>query len=280
MRRGRGITPGEALRQVILLVLAVLTLFPVYFSVVNSLKSPVQYAQNLLNLPAHPHLENYLQAWQQIQGPLLNSVIVTVTSVLATVVFATLSAYAFALMDFPGRRLLFALTVLLLLVPDFLTLIPLYVQIKSLPLPSNYLAIILPTVAAGQPFAILVLRAAFESLPNDMMEAARLDGAGHAQLLRWVVLPLSLPILVSVSIIRLVPVWNDFLLPSLVLDEAHRTIPMALVSFQGSGTASSGAPNYGALMASYVLSAVPLVLLFSFLMRYYVQGVTTGGVKA
>ena len=273
-------TTGEIVRNVVLLVLALFSLFPVYFSVVNSFKSSLQYAENLLNLPGTLHPENYGVAWGQIRGPLLNSVIVTLSSVVATVIFAVLSAYALALIDFPGRRLLFGLIFALLLVPDFLTLIPLYVQIKSLDLPSNYLSIILPTVAAGQPFAILVLYAAFRAMPRDMLEAARLDGAGHLALLWSIVLPLSLPILVSVSIIRLVPVWNDFLLPSLVLDEAHRTIPVALVGFQGGGSATSATPNYGALMASYVISALPLVFLFFFLMRYYVQGVTSGGVKA
>ncbi|WP_216324159.1 carbohydrate ABC transporter permease [Deinococcus aestuarii] len=274
-----GLTPGEIVRQAVLILFGLLALFPLYFSLVNSFKDRVQYAENLLNVPSTLHPENYGVAWTQIQGPLLNSVIVTVTSVLATLVLASLSAYAFALMDFPGRHLLFGVTFALLLVPEFLTLIPLYVQIRNLTLPSNYLAIILPTIAAGQPFAILVLRAAFEAIPKDMLEAARLDGAGHLQLLRRIVLPISLPILISVAIIRLIPVWNEYLLPSLVLDEAHRTLPVALVSFQGGGAATAVTPNYGALMASYVLSAVPLLVLFAFLMRYYIQGVTSGGVK-
>jgi ABC-type glycerol-3-phosphate transport system permease component len=277
--RRAGLNASELLRQAVLLVLGLAALFPLYFSVINSLKSPTQYAGNLLNLPAPPHPENYALAWTQIQRPLLNSVIVTGVSVLATVVFAALAAYAFALMDFPGRHLLFALTFALLLVPEFLTLIPLYVQVRSLPLPGDLLALILPTVAIGQPFAILVLRAAFEAMPRDMLEAARLDGAGHLRLLTRIVLPICLPVLISVAIIRLVPVWNEYLLPSLVLDPANQTLPVALVNFQGSGTANTGAPNYGALMASYVLAAVPLVLLFAFLMRYYIQGVTSGGVK-
>nr|WP_221269810.1 carbohydrate ABC transporter permease [Deinococcus budaensis] len=272
-------TPGEVLRQALLIVFGLLALFPLYFSVVNSFKDRVQYAENLLNIPTRLHPENYAVAWAQIQGPLVNSVIVTGVSVLATLVLASLSAYAFALMDFPGRHLLFGLTFALLLVPEFLTLIPLYVQIQALTLPSNYLAIILPTVAVGQPFAILVLRAAFEAIPRDMLEAARLDGAGHLALLRRIVLPVSLPVLVSVAIIRLIPVWNEYLLPSLVLDERHRTLPVALVTFQGGGAATAITPNYGALMASYVLAAVPLVLLFAFLMRSYIQGVTSGGVK-
>lgn len=273
------LSPTELLRQAILLLFGLLALFPLYFSVVNSFKNPVQYASNLLNVPAALHPENYAVAWGQIAGPMVNSLVVTLVSIVLTLMFAALSAYAFALMDFPGRHLLFALVFALLLIPDFLTLIPLYLQIKALTLPSNYLAIILPTVAAGQAFSILVLRTAFEGIPRGILEAARIDGAGHVQTLLRVVLPISIPALVSVAIIRLVPVWNDYLLPSLVLDEAHRTLPMALVAFQGGGSATTSTPNYGALMASYVLSALPLLALFSFLMRSYIQGLTGGAVK-
>ena len=272
-------SPGELLRQAILLLLGLLALFPLYFSVVNSFKNPVQYASNLLNVPTTLHPENYAVAWGQIAGPMFNSVLVTLASIVLTLLFAALSAYAFALMDFPGRHLIFALVFALLLIPDFLTLIPLYLQIKALPLPSNYLAIILPTVAAGQAFSILVLRTTFGTIPQGILEAARIDGAGHVQTLLRVVLPICVPALVSVAIIRLIPVWNDYLLPSLVLDEAHRTLPMALVAFQGGGSATTSTPNYGALMASYVLSALPLLVLCSFLMRSYIQGLTSGAVK-
>ena len=272
-------SPGEWIRQAILLLLGLLALFPLYFSVVNSFKDPVQYASSLLSVPAKPHPENYAVAWAQIAGPMLNSVLVTLVSVVLTLVFASFSAYAFALMDFPGRHLLFGLTFALLLIPEFLTLIPLYLQIKALPLPSNYLAIVLPTIAAGQAFSILVLRTTFENIPREILEAARMDGSGHLQTLLRVVLPVCLPALISVAIIRLIPVWNDFLLPSLVLDEAHRTLPMALVAFQGGGASNLTTPNYGALMAAYVLSAVPLVVLFMFLMRSYIEGLTSGSVK-
>lgn len=271
----------EVARQVVLLSLGLLSLFPLYYSLVNSFKTPVQFAQNPLTLPTMmaPGAANYLKAWTQIGGPTVNSLLITLSAVLVTLLLAALTAYAFALMKFVGRRGLFAVVFVLLLVPDFLTLIPLYVQIKKLTLPSNYLALILPYVAAGQAFSILVLRTFFAQIPKELLEAARMDGASHLQMLTRIVVPLSVPILVSVGIIRFIPIWNDFLLPSLLLDEQHRTLTMALVKFQGSAESYS-APNYGALMAAYVLSALPLLILFSFLMRYYIQGLTSGSVKA
>lgn len=271
----------EVLRQAVLLSLGLLSLFPLYYSLVNSFKTPIQFAQNPLTLPTmlSAGSANYLKAWTQIGWPTINSLFITLTAVLATLLLAALTAYAFALVDFIGKRGLFAVVFVLLLVPDFLTLIPLYVQIKKLTLPSNYLALILPYIAAGQAFSILVLRTFFAQIPKELLEAARIDGANHVQVLTKIVLPLSVPILVSVGIIRFIPIWNDFLLPSLLLDEKHRTLTMALVKFQGSAESYS-APNYGALMAAYVLSALPLLALFSFLMRYYIQGLTSGSVKA
>lgn len=271
----------ELARHAVLVVLGLLSLFPLYFSFVNSFKTPVQYAQNPANLPPNfsQGAANYARAWEQIALPTANSLLITVVSVVLTVGVAALSAYAFAHMDFPGKNVLFALVFALLLVPDFLTLIPLYVQIKKLTLPSNYLAVILPYVAAGQAFAILVLRTFMAQVPRDLLEAARIDGAGHWQTFTSVMLPISVPVLVTVGIIRFVPIWNDFLLPSLLLDAQHRTLPVALVRFQGSAE-SYTAPDFGALMAAYVLAALPLLVLFSFLMRAYIEGLTSGAVKA
>ncbi|MEF2277228.1 carbohydrate ABC transporter permease [Deinococcus sp. YIM 134068] len=278
---GRAFGVGELSRQGTLIVLGLLALFPLYFSLVNSFKTPVQYAQNPLNLPPSlgPGAANYARAWSQIGLPTFNSLLITLVSVLLLVMVSALTAYAFALMDFRGKSALFAAVFILLLVPDFLTLIPLYVQIKKLTLPSNYLAVILPYIAAGQAFSILVFRTFFAQIPKELLEAARIDGAGHGQMFTRIVLPLSVPILVSVGIIRFVPIWNDFLLPSLLLDERHRTLTMALVKFQGSAE-SYTAPDFGALMAAYVLAALPLLVIFAFLMRYYIQGLTSGAVKA
>ncbi|WP_161884189.1 carbohydrate ABC transporter permease [Deinococcus alpinitundrae] len=271
----------EVFRQATLIVLGILSLFPLYFSFVNSFKTPVQFAQNPVNLPPSlgPGAVNYAKAWGQVAVPTLNSLLITIVSVLLTLGLAALAAYAFALLDFPGKKVLFALVFGLLLVPDFLTLIPLYVQIKKLALPSNYLSVIFPYIAAGQAFSILVLRTFFEQIPKDLLEAARIDGAGLLSTFTRIVLPISLPVLTTVGIIRFVPIWNDFLLPSLLLDTAHRTLPVALVRFQGSAESYS-APDFGALMAAYVLSALPLLVLFSFLMRSYIEGLTSGAVKA
>lgn len=269
---------GDLINQAVLLVLGFLSLFPIYFTLVNSVKTPEQYARSAFNLPANPQWQNFARAWEVIAWPIFNTVFIVAVSVVAILILGSLSAYAFALLDFPGRRLLFGLVFALLLIPGFLTLIPLYLQIRELGL-SNHFAVILPYIAAEQAFTIFVLKAFFEGLPKELLEAAKVDGAGELFTFSRIVVPLSVPVLVSVGIINIVPLWNDFLLPQLVLSREYRTVTMALVAFQGNAE-SYTAPDFGALMASYALASVPLLILFSFLMRSYIEGLTSGSVKA
>ncbi len=268
---------GDFVNQVVLLILGLLSLFPIYFTLVNSVKNPEQYARNAFNPPAEFQWQNFSRAWDVISLPIFNTVFIVVVSVVFILALGSLSAYAFALLDFPGRRLLFALVFALLLIPSFLTLIPLYLQIKGLGL-SNHFAVILPYIAAEQAFTIFVLKAFFEGLPKELLEAAKVDGAGEFFTFRRIVLPLSVPVLVSVGIINVIPLWNDFLLPQLVLSRDYQTVTMALVAFQGNAE-SYTAPDFGALMAAYTLASVPLLILFSFLMRSYIEGLTSGALK-
>ena len=268
---------GDLTKQLVLIVLGFLSLFPIYFTLVNSVKNPEQYARNPFNLPADPQWGNFARAWEVVSLPIFNTVFIVAVSVIAILALGSLSAYAFALLDFPGRRVLFTLVFALLLIPSFLTLIPLYLQIRELGL-TNHFAVILPYIAAEQAFTIFVLKAFFEGLPRELLEAAKVDGANELFTFGRIVLPLSVPVLVSVGIINVVPLWNDFLLPQLVLSREFQTVTMALVTFQGSAE-SYTAPDFGALMAAYALASVPLLILFSFLMRSYIEGLTSGSLK-
>lgn len=268
----------DLVRMLILSLLALASLFPIYFVLVNSVKTTVQFSESQILLPDVWQWSNYSLAWAQIARPIINSCIIVFSSVVGIVLLASLSAYAFAILPLFGKRVLFGLIFVLLLIPGFLTLIPLFLQIKRLPFSDSYWAVILPYIAGGQAFAIFVLRTFFEGISKEVVEAARLDGAGDFRIYRSIAMPLSVPALISVGIINLVPLWNDYLLPQLLLDRAHRTVTMALVTFQGSAQ-SSTAPSFGPLMASYVLAAIPLSILFAFLMRYYVEGLTSGAVK-
>ena len=226
-------------------------------------------------------MANYTRAFDIISLPILNSVIVVVASVVGIISFACMSAYAFTFMSFPLRRVLFVGIFALLLIPGVLTLIPLYLQIKRLDflgVSNNWGSLILPYIAGGQAFSIFVLRTFFGGISKDLIDAARVDGASEWHILGKIVVPLSIPVIVSVAVINIVPIWNDYLLPSLLLAEKYRTLTIALVTLQGNAQTHSSS-QFGILMAAYVVACIPLAILFTFLMRYYVQGLTSGALK-
>lgn len=264
--------------HLVLGTLAFFSLFPIYFVLVNCFKSYQQFVQNVLSFPTQLDLVNFATAWQVMAGPLLNTTLIALVSVTGTLVFGSLASYAFSHLKFPGQSVLFGSVLALLLIPAFLTLIPLYLEIKSFGLGGNLWGVILPYMASGQAFAILICTSFFRNLPGELFEAAKIDGASDLGIFLRIVLPLSLPVLATVTIISFLPIWNDLLLPQLILSRETQTVTMALVGFQGSAQ-SGTSTNFGALMAGYVISSLPLVLLFTLLMRYYVAGITSGAVK-
>jgi ABC-type glycerol-3-phosphate transport system permease component len=268
-------------RHAILILIAACAIFPVVFLFMNSTKTEIEFTQRPLALPETFTWDNYTNAWDVVARPILNSVIVVTVSVLGIVTLAAMSAYAFTFMQFPLRRVLFVLIFALLLIPGVLTLIPLYLQIKRLDnvgLSNNWGSLILPYIAGGQAFSIFVLRTFFGGISKDLIDAARVDGASEWHILAKIVVPLSIPVIVSVAVINIVPIWNDYLLPSLLLGERYRTLTIALVSLQGNAQTHTSS-QFGILMAAYVVACIPLAVLFSFLMRYYVQGLTSGALK-
>jgi ABC-type glycerol-3-phosphate transport system permease component len=271
-------------------ILVALTLAPFAFMVVTSLKTNDQFFHGFWNLPRPMHWENYRLAWNSIQPYVLNSLRISVISVLGMLVVSSFSAYAFARHRFPGSGLLFYAIIALLMVPGVLTLISSFMWMKQFPLAggndwlgrggqgllNSHMALILPYIAGGQVFAILVLRNSIAGLPEELFEAARLDGAGELRVFWSVVVPLCRPILGTVAIMNLIAVWNDYVWPLIVLsDDAKRTLTVGLAFFQGQhGT------TYGPLMAGYVLACLPLLALFLVAMRYFIEGLTSGALKS
>jgi ABC-type glycerol-3-phosphate transport system permease component len=264
--------------QLILIILLVFSMLPIYFILENSIKTPIDFAASTLNIPLHFEWNNYAVAWQKIDTSILNSVVIVLISVFFILILSSMSAYAFAKLDFPLKNALFLLIFCLLLIPGFLTLIPLYLQIKKLGLSNSYWALILPYIAGGQAFTIFVLKTFFEQLSNELFEAARMDGAGSRVIYTAIVLPLSIPICTTVGIINIISLWNDYLLPSLLLDRAHQTLTVALVSFEAAA-GNHGLSDYGGMMAAYIVASIPLLILFSLLMRNFVEGIASGSIK-
>jgi ABC-type glycerol-3-phosphate transport system permease component len=262
-------------RSVVLIVLVICTLYPAAFVVMTSLKSSSEFFTNFWAPAWPPVLGNYSAAWAALAPFLANSLWVTGVSTLGVVAFSCLSAYAFARMSFPGARVLYAALLILLMIPAVLTLIPSFLLVKDLGLVDTREGLILPYIAGGQALSVFILRQFFAGLPSEYFEAARIDGAGELRAFIQIALPLVRPTLVTVAILQILTIWNDYLWPFLVVqDPAKQTLVVGLVQFQGRFST-----DWGPLMAGYVIASLPLVVLFSMGIRSFMSGLVEGGVK-
>jgi multiple sugar transport system permease protein len=201
-------------------------------------------------------------------------VIVAVVTVLGNLLFCSMVGYALAKMDFPGKKALFALVMIMLMVPGVVTFVPLFVQVTSLGLLNTYPALILPFLT--QPLGVFLMRQFMLGIPEPLMEAARIDGAGELRIFARVVMPLCGPPLATLGILTFLGSWNNFLWPLVAAQSQDMyTLPVALSLY----STGQQATDYGLLLAGAVLVITPILLLFVALQRYFVQGIATVGLK-
>lgn len=261
-----------------LIVLAALTIYPIVFMIVNALKTGEQTTASPFVWPAHPLWINFALALQATGPAYGRTVFIVVVSVFGMLACALLASYAFAKLEFPEREWLFYAIFGLLMIPSFLTLIPLFLEIKSLNLLNNVWGLILPYIAGGQAFCIFILRSFIRAIPDELFDAARIDGAGDIRVFRHLVVPLSVPVLVTLATLNIVSIWSDYILPSLVMNTNHETVAMAVAAF----VPPPQAPALNAFnmqLAAFTISSLPILVLFLFLMRYFVAGITSGALK-
>src|SRR5436305_12344948 len=266
---------GQAFSYVFLIVVAFLTFLPFFLMITISFKTRAQFAVQPI-WPTFPlHFENYRFAWEQVVRPVINTVIVCVASIGGTLAVASLAAYAFARFRFPGSRVLFLGVISLLMVPDVLLLVPRYVVTSQLHLLGNYLGLIIPYMSFGSIFAIFVLRTFFASVPGELIEAARMDGASHFTIFWRIMIPLSRPILATLAIIQLIRVWNDFIWPFVVISKKSQyTLALILRTFS-----SEFGTQWGLIMACYVMASLPLLLVFALASKQFIKGITSAALK-
>lgn len=240
-------------------------------------KTPAQLEANPLLLTLPYHWENFARAWSLgIENYILNSLTITIMVVIGDTALACLTAYVFAKYNFSGKRILFTMILALLMIPSILTLVPRYVLIRDLRLLDSLWAVILPAVLGANAFQILVFRTFFASLPEELYEAARIDGASHMTLFAKITVPLSWPIISSMAILRLHGTWSEWLWPLLVLNRDDlRPVSVGLMLL----ATQQGAPEIGVQMAGSVIAAIPMILVFVFAMRSFIQGLSSGAIK-
>lgn len=260
----------------ILALYAVVVAYPLLWMLGSSFKSSKEIYSAPWSPPSVWLVQNYAEAWNRgISAYFLNSLFVTAVATVATVAVAALCAYGMTLL--PGRVATAVLVVALggLVVAPQVSLIPLYRLLDLLGLLNTSWAMILPYIAFRLPMAILLIRSVFLAIPRELVDAAVIDGCSSLQILRRVYLPLSRSVLATAAVLTAYFAWNEFLFAIVYVDSDElRTIPAGLMSFR-----DALSTDWGVLLAGLVLAALPIVLVFLFLQRYFVAGVAAGSVK-
>ncbi|MBO0883808.1 MAG: carbohydrate ABC transporter permease [Mycobacterium sp.] len=268
-RKGRA---GQLMVGTVLSVMVFVSLFPFVFMFITSFKTNTQFYTSYWVPTLPPDWGNYATAWRQIQPYFLTTVIVAAISIGGIVLLATTAAFVFARYDFFGRKALFGMIACLLMVPGISSLIPLFILTRDLGILNTRIVLVIPHVAGGTVLAIILIKTFVEGIPQELFDAARVDGAGGPRMFGNVMLPLSLPVIGTVALITVIGVWNDFFWPLLtVTDNNLRSISVGLSFFQGQN-ATQGGP----LFAGYTLASIPLLLLFIFLSKYFLAGIQGG----
>ena len=266
----------NAVVWVVLILFLVLVFFPIVYLIVMSFKSYGQIIDRFWAAPDPWMLGNYTHGWEVISPYLLNTITLVAASTVITVICSSLASYAFARHRFPGKNIFFFGLLGLMMIPPSLTLVPRYVLVKDLGLLDTPWALILPWAAQSMAFGVLLCRGFFASLPEELFEAGRIDGANEWQLFRHVAVPLSYPILVTLAVVNSFEHYNDYIWPLLTIStKAHQVVSVGLTEFD-----SFDMIEFGPKFAAYVIASLPLAALFLFGMRYFIRGMTAGALKA
>jgi multiple sugar transport system permease protein len=274
--------PKKLVRLFILYILAILgavvMVLPFLFMISNSLKANVfviEYPPQLI--PSNPSFENFLRAWDSSNFKLYfaNSAFVAIISTFFTVLVSATTAYAFARFKFPAKEFLFFFILLVLMVPDMVTIIPKFLLVKTLGLRNSLWGLIIVYVAGSTSLNTFLLRGFFEQLPHELEEAMLIDGANYLTIFFKLAIPLSTPALATVTIFSFMGHWDEFTWALTAIDEPlKRTLPVAIYSFQGQhGT------EWGLVFAAMIIAIIPTLMVFLSLQKYFIKGLTSGSIK-
>jgi raffinose/stachyose/melibiose transport system permease protein len=274
--RNRRLLKSAALYLVAFGVLAVV-IVPLTFSIFGGFRTNIQLVEDPVGLPDPWNFENYRSIlasgafWRQLR----NSTVIALLTALIVLPAASLAAYVIARYSFKGRELIYGLFTLGLLFPVAVAILPLFIMLRQVDLLSNPLGVALPQAAFGLPIAIIVMRPFFRAIPNELQDAAAIDGCGPVRLYWSIMLPLSRPVLSTIAIITIVGSWNAFFLPLLVLIEpSQHTLPIGVNNISAQYTT-----DYARVLAYTSLAMVPALLFYAIAERQIIGGLTAGAVK-
>ncbi len=263
--------------QLLLGANAVVMIFPLLVMLLSATRSNAEIFASPLGLPTGAVFANVAKVWQETRFPLYlaNSLIITAGSIAAILVFGIMAAYALARYAFRGAGLMYLFFVAGLMLPLKLAIIPLFIQLDALHLLDTRIGLILIYVAMGLPSAVFILTGFLRTLPGELEESARLDGASELTVMLRIMLPLARPALVIAGIQNAVPIWNDFFFPLVILtSDRLKTLPQGLTIFMGEFNT-----DWGVLFAGLTLAALPITLVYILLSRQFIAGLTQGAIK-
>jgi multiple sugar transport system permease protein len=275
-RRSPRTVIARALVVLVLVLYAAVSLYPFAWMVSASFKDQIEVVSGGHLIPHHPTLATLTQTWSDLHffDYFLNSLKVTVLTVVLVLAIYAAAGYAFAVLRFPARKALYRLFLALLFVPSVTVLLPVVLLENKLGLLGTHWGLILPFVNGSAPLSILLLTNAFRSIPIELREAARVDGASELRIFSTIYLPLSRPVLVTIALLTAIPTWNEYLLTRVSLNDPDAyTLPVALQNLQ-----SGAVLHYNTLMAGALIVVIPVIVLFMAAQRYFVNGLM-GAVK-
>ena len=267
----------KVFQYVVLMSFTVLFIYPILWLFINSFKTTQELFASPWSLPNSLTLDNYIRAFEvgELGRSLLNSIIISVAVVATTTLLAAMAAYGVTRLRWKLSGFVLSIMLLALMIPAHATVVPLFSMFNKMKMNNTYWAVVIPDVVFTLPMAILVLTGFFSSIPAELEEAAVVDGCSIPRAFFTIIVPISLPALVTVAVITFIVVWNDLLFPLIFLTDPNMMpLPVKLTSFQGQYST-----DYVGMIAAVVVTIIPSIVIYSFLHRRIVSGMTAGALK-
>lgn len=255
-----------------------ISVYPLLWVVIQSLKTETEFLESIWTLPARLNFQNYATAWNDagMSRYFMNSVVVTLVTTAVNLVFVTRAGYAFAKLTFPGKTFFYYMIIFNLLIPTAIILLPMFTMVNRMHLVNTLPALVFPYFQGFAPMGLIICRNYFEDLPDELMEAGKLDGCSNMQVFRKIMLPLAKPILATMAILSAMQVWNEYLWAlTSITDESKYTLSVGVALFNKKTETVGYTPVFAALS----ISALVIVVVYLCMQKNFVKSIAAGAVK-
>lgn len=265
-----------SIKFIFMLVAFLISIYPLFWVVVQSLKPEPEFLKSIWTLPTSPEFENYVVAWNSIGKYFLNSIKITALTTIVNLIFTCSAAYAFAKLRFPFKNFFYYLIIFNLLIPTAIILLPMFTLINKLHMVNTSAALIFPYFQGFAPLGLIIGRSYFEDLPDELMEAGKLDGCGNLRVFVSIILPLAKPIVATMAILSCMNVWNEYLWALVsITNEKKYTLSVGIALFNEKVSTVGYTPIFAALS----ISALVIVCVYLSMQKNFVESIAAGAIK-